>query len=360
MKKAAKLLFSKGVESLILGIEIFNRPNDCARAHGVLILLDHSIEMLLKASILQRGGKIREKRAKQTIGFDECIRKGLSSGDIKFLTREQALTLQTINSLRDAAQHYLLNISEQHLYLQTQAGLTIFRDLCRSVFGIDIKTHLPERVLPLSTSPPVDLATLFDTEVKELKKLLRPGSRRKIEAYAKLRALAIVEHSLQGEKVQPGQAELRKIANEIQNKKSWDEIFPGVASINLTTQGYGPSLDLRLSKKKGIPVRLVPEGTPHATVVAVKRVSELGFYNLGLRDVAKRVGLTTPKTTAFVRYLNLLSDPECCKQFTVGKSKFMRYSRKAVKEIKNALKSVSVESVWKLHGIRWKRVVQKR
>jgi hypothetical protein len=355
VKKEAKLLFSKGVESLILSIELFNRPHDCARTHGVLIFMDHAMEMLLKASILQRGGRIREKRAKQTIGFDACVRRGLSEGEIKFLTKEQALTLQMINSLRDAAQHYILDISEQHLYLQAQAGLTVFRDLCRSVFNIEMTTQLPQRVLPLSTSAPTDLATLFDREIQEVRKLLRPGSRRKIEAYAKLRALAIVECSLQGEKVQPGEEDLRKITKQVEDKKSWDQIFPGVASISLTTEGYGPSLDLRISQKKGIPIRLVPEGTPGATVVAVKRVNELGYYKFGLNDLARQVKLTGPKTIAFVRYLNLKTDPECYKEFVVGKTKFGRYSDKAVKQITKALKAVTVEEVWKLHGMRWKK-----
>jgi hypothetical protein len=49
-----------------------------------------------------------------------------------------------------------------------------------------------------------------------------------------------------------------------------NQIFPGVASITLTTHGNGPSIDLRISKT-GTPVQLVPEGTPGSTVVAVKR-----------------------------------------------------------------------------------------
>ena len=96
MKKEAKNLFSKGIDSLILSIELFNRPHDRARIHGVLIFLDHAMEMLLKGSILQRGGRIREKRAKQTIGFDTCVRRGLSDEKIKFMSKEQALTLQSL------------------------------------------------------------------------------------------------------------------------------------------------------------------------------------------------------------------------------------------------------------------------
>src|ERR1700738_4074950 len=111
MKREATLLLKKATDSLILAIEHFNRPIDLGRVSAVLIMLDHAFEMLLKAALLHRGGRIREPRKRETLGFDMCIRKGLSEGPIKFLTEEQAITLQTINGLRDAAQHHLIDVS---------------------------------------------------------------------------------------------------------------------------------------------------------------------------------------------------------------------------------------------------------
>ena len=106
MKKEARLLLDRSVNSLVFAIEIFNRPSDRGRIEGVLIFLDHSFEMLLKAAILHRGGRIREKRKSHTIGFDSCVSKALTDGAIKFITDEQALTLSTLNAMRDAAQHH--------------------------------------------------------------------------------------------------------------------------------------------------------------------------------------------------------------------------------------------------------------
>jgi hypothetical protein len=352
VKKEVKILQSKAIESLILSTELFNRPSDSGRTHGVLIFLDHAFEMLFKAVILHRGGRIREPRAKQTIGFDAAVRKGLSDAKVKFLVDNQALTVQMINSLRDAAQHHVLDISEQHLYIQAQAGLSLFRDVFKSVFGKELQDHLPARVLPLSTTPPTDLATLFDSETKEIRKLLAPGVRRRTEAEAKLRSLSIVEKSLNGEKVQPSLGELQRLAKEVASgKKAWDEIFPGVATVTLTTNGYGPSIDLRITKT-GMPVQLVKEGTPGATVLAVKRVDELGFYSLGRDDLATKVGLSGPKTTAVIRFLKLQGDDECYKQVTVGKSKFDRYSQKAITAIQEALKKTTIDEIWQSHGIR--------
>ncbi|MCR6489830.1 hypothetical protein M8542_44165 [Amycolatopsis sp. OK19-0408] len=80
---------------------------------------------MLKAAILHRGGWIRDPGEKSTIGFDQCVRRALSTGKIQFLSEEQALTLQSINGLRDAAQHHLLDIGEGQLYLQAQSGITL-------------------------------------------------------------------------------------------------------------------------------------------------------------------------------------------------------------------------------------------
>ena len=67
----------------------------------------------MKAAILHSGGRIREKRAKETIGFDACVRRSLNDGRIKYLSEEQALVLQTINGLRDAAQHHLKESADE-------------------------------------------------------------------------------------------------------------------------------------------------------------------------------------------------------------------------------------------------------
>jgi len=359
MKKEARLLLDKAIDSLIISIEHFNRPSDRGRVSTVLITLDHAFEMLLKAAIIHKGGRIREKRAPQTIGFDACVRRALSGAGITFLTREQALQLQAINGLRDAAQHHLVEISEPHFYIQAQGGLTLFRDIMSKVFGKDLKSELPERVLPISATPPTDLVTVFDNDVKEIRKLLRSGQRRKVEATARLRSLAIVDSAMCGERLQPGRGQLVKLTRAITNGDKWHQLFPGVASVNMTATGAGPSLDLRISKKGGVPIHLVPEGTQGATVVAVKRVDELGYYNLGRDQVAKQVGFSGPKTTAMIWYLKLKDNTEYFKEIKIGASRFARYSSKAVEAIKKALRNTNVDKVWHDYQRRSARTAQR-
>lgn len=352
MKKITKILLNKSLESLILSIDHFNRPWDKGRIPAVLILLDHSFEMFLKAGIIHQGGDIQETHSKNTIGFDACVRKALSNAEIKFLTKEQALILQAINGLRDAAQHYFLDISEQLLYTHAQAGLTLFRDLYKKVFQRNLREELPVRVLPISTKPPADFANLFDNEIKSVQSLLIPGKRRHIEAKGKLRTLAVLNNALLGKNLQPEEKEIDSIVRKLKENKEWVDLFPGVASINITAKGYGPSLDLRLTKKKGVPIQLVPEGTPGATTVAVRRVDELGFYNLGRNQLADKIGKTGPKTNAIIWHLKLKDDPDCYKIFQIGKSEFGRYSQKALTQIKQALPNLSMDEVWKCYKAR--------
>jgi len=346
MKREAKLLLEKACDSLVLSIELFNRPNDRGRVSSTLIQLDHAFEMLLKAALLHRGGRIREKRAKETIGFDACVRRALSDGKHKFLTEEQALVLQTINGLRDAAQHHLLDISEGQLYVHIQSGVTLFRDLLKKVFNEDLVTHLPMRVLPVSTSPPTTLATLFESEVEEIKKLLRPGKRRQIEVMARLRPLAILDSTIQGEKGQPSDADLRRMSKDLLAGKTWVDAFKGASAVEITADGAGPSLSLRLSKKEGIPIQLVAEGTPGASVVAVKRVNELDFYNLGAKQLAEKINTSMPKAIAVVDHLKLRSEPDCYKEFKIGSLLHKRYSQKALDEITVALTKENIDDIW--------------
>ena len=346
MRREARLLLQRACDSLVLSIEFFNRPHDRGRINATLILLDHSFEMLLKAAILHRGGKVREKGANETIGFDACVRRALSTGGIRFLEDEQALVLQTINGLRDAAQHHFIEITEGQLYVHAQAGVTLFRDLLRSVFDQDLTKHIPCRVLPLATTPPTDLETLFDAEIEEIRKLLGPGRRRQIDAHARLRPLAILDSAIMGEKGQPSARRLGQIGKALKKGIRWQDLFEGVAAVELVSDGSGHALSLRFTKKEGIPIHVVPEGTPGASVVAMRRVSELGYYNLGANQLAEHVGLTTPKLVEVVRHLGIREKPDCYKEFRIGGSIHRRYSQNAIAAIQEGLVGTSVDEIW--------------
>jgi len=350
MKKEAKILLTKSIDSLFLAVEHFNRPWDRGRPEAVLVLLDRSFELLLKSVIIHQGGKIRERRAKETIGFDSCVRKCVSDTSLKCISEEEAITIQVINSLRDAAQHYLLEISEQQLYIYTQGGLTLYDTILKKVFQENLKEHLPNRVLPISTDPPKELSSVIAAEFKDIKALLAPGSRKQLDAQARLRTLQIVEESLGGSRSQPGEPELRRLVRDISKGRSWQDIFPGIASLRLDTTGTGLSVSLRIAKNEGEPVRLVPEGTPGATVVAIKRVNELSYYSLGLHDLAVKLKLTNNKTLAVVRALKVQSNEEYFKVFKIGTVTHKRYSMNCLDYLHKELPKLDMERIWKEFG----------
>lgn len=343
MKKETKLLLEHAVNSLVLATELFNRPNDRGRIEGVLIFLDHSFEMLLKAAILHKGGKIREPREKNTISFDKCVSKALSDGNVKFLTKEQALTLSTLNGLRDAAYHHFVGLSENLLYMNAQSSLTLFRDIHKKVFGKQALLNLPARVLPLATRVPENLEALFSTEIEEIKKLLKPKSRKQIDAHQRLRGLAILNNVINGERTQPTDSELKALSKLIKHGKSWEDIFPGVASINLESSGSGINFDLRISKKEGIPIHLT--SSSDGPVVAVKRVNELDYYSMGLRDLEKKLSLNQHSALAVISYLGIRDNPDYFKEIKVGSQIHKRYSQKALDHIHQELPKLNLDQV---------------
>jgi hypothetical protein len=232
---------------------------------------------------------------------------------------------------------------------RAQAGITLFRNLLEDVFGENRRDRLPDRVLPVSTVAPLDPIALFSEEIEEVARLLKPGTRRRTEAAARLRALAIVDGALRGEKLQPGEGDLRRLGEKVARGGEMAEVFPGITSVDFVTEGSGATLNLRITKKEGIPVHLVPEGTEGASVVAIKRVNELDFYNLSHAELSGHLGLTAPKTTAAVRYLDLEGKPDCFREVKIGQSSFKRYSQHAITAIREALENVSIEEIWQTY-----------
>lgn len=348
MRKEARLLRDRGLDSLLIAVEHFNRPWDRGRADTVLIMLDHAFEMLLKGSLLHRGGRIRQRYAKQTLGLDACIRQALEgAGGVKFLTPEQAMTIQMINAQRDATQHYLLDISEQQLYLHAQTGITLFADLLRSVFKESLVDHMPERVLPVSPRPLTDLAQLMKDEVGHVRALLKPKRRMHVEAAARARALAIMEGAVSGQRVQPSASDLNQVLKAVAKGRPWDKVFPGIAGLKLDSSGDGALFSLRIKKQEGVPVRVVPEGSPGASVIAFKRVNEIDFYSLGLTALAGKAKLSPPRALAVIQELELQRDLEYFKEIRIGKSIFKRYSPKGLDRVIKELPKLDLDDIWR-------------
>jgi hypothetical protein len=83
-------------------------------------------------------------------------------------------------------------------------------------------------------------------------------------------------------------------------------------------------------------------------------VDELGFYSLGAKQLAEKIGLTMPKAVAVVDHLGLRGQTECYKEIKSGKAVFKRYSQKAIDSIKEALKKESADEIWRKRTVKAK------
>ncbi|MGA0531932.1 DUF3644 domain-containing protein [Hansschlegelia sp. KR7-227] len=338
MKKEAKTLHGKAVDSLVVAVDHFNRAWDRGRTEAVLIMLDRAFELLLKAIIIHKGGDIREK-AKEgtTIGFDYCLRKCLSDAALKCLDEDEAVALQSLNTLRDAAQHHMIEVSEEQLYIHAQSGITLFTRLAGDSLGCPLRKEIPHRILPVCAKPPTDLSSMFDVEFADIKKMVAPGSRKRLDASARLRSMAIIQASLDGKKSQPSDRELSNVVRRINKGEGWRSIFPGVATLTIQPDEAGPGLTIRVMRNQGEAVQIVEEGDPNATVIAVRKVNELDYYNMGLRDMSKKLDASEHKLLWIIRREGMLENLDHHKIIKIGGTTHKRYSGKCLKRLRELL-----------------------
>ena len=339
----------RAINSLILAIELFNRPQEVGRIEAVLMLLQHAFEMLLKAAIYERRGTIFPPRERISYGFDRCL--GIARSDLEILNEDQAMVLSILDGLRDFAVHSLLDLTEQALYVQAQTAVTLFGDVLGTAFSERLANYLPSRVLPVSTEPPRDILAFLDSEFSQVQTLLSPGRRRKAEARGQLRYLMVMESNLSGDGTLPTDRQVDRMLRRVKQGDTWQSLFPGVASFRLDTQGLGPTVSLRFTRQpEAAPVRVLREGEIGAEeATLVREVNLLDRYSMGLRELAQHVGLTEPKTLALVMYMDLQAQEDCFRVIRIGAGRYKRYSPEALVRLQEVLPDVNMNVIWHQH-----------
>ncbi len=330
------------MDSAVIGIDHYNRLWDRGRTEAVLIFLDRAFELLMKAIIVNRGGKISDRKDRSlSIGSSEALRKCVSNKQFKCISEEEAISIQSLNLLRDAAQHYIVGVSEGQLYVYAQSGLSIYLKLLKSEFGLEPGEQFPERLSLVGTAIPENFANMLDLEFAAIRAMLNPGSRKRLDAKAKIRAFGVLERSLSGSELHHSDAELDKFAKRIAAGEDWRKIFPGVNTIRIDPDGHDAGLVLKIrkaGKADADAVALVPEGTPGAAVVGVKTVNDLSYYSLYLKNVAEKVRGKYPQLNRtdvlnMIRDLDLKSDQQMYKEYKLGSQTHKRYSPKALDSV---------------------------
>lgn len=358
LKKNVSPLLDRAIESLTLSIELFNRPFETARHHAVLILLQHSFEMLLKACILQKTGSIHDREQRYTYGFDRCL--SIATQDIKILSDDDRATLSILDAQRDQAAHFYVQLSEDILYVHAQSSVTLFDQLLRRVFSKALADILPGRVLPVSMRPPRDLLLLLSSELAEVDRLLEVGMRQGAQAAAKLRSvLAFAVGSREGtERI--SEKEISSAISKRRKKEDWEIILPEIAQLKLSTDGSGIPIAMRISKDAQIAVRVAKPGEPIQGTLLKQEIDPWTVFTMNRDDLAEKLGLSGPKTHALIFELDIQSDPECYKELKRKSQVFKGYSKKALDKLRIAKEQLDIEMVWQKHRSKLTRVAGRK
>ena len=345
-------LRKRATNSLILGIELFNRPRERGRAEAVIMLIHHSFEMLLKAAIKKKTGVVHSKDTNHAYGFRKCL--GVAQSKLQLIDEPQRTFLITLNMHRDIAVHYHQAMSESMLYIQAQGGTSLFDSILYKAFGERLADELPGRILPVSTKPPADLQLLLDSELSQVDQFLTKGSRKGASAAARLRPIMAVGAAVVEDGNPPSEQDVQRAVARRRHGEAWTVILPEVAELCLATVGEGIPMYVAVKKGAAAGVRVVSGDEPVVGTLIKQEVNIWDKYSMGRDDLAKKLGLTGPRTSATIIELGIQDDPGCFKKLRRKKSEFRGYSKKALDRIREALANgLDVDEVWLKHRHRF-------
>lgn len=327
------------VESLTLAIELFNRPSPLGREHATVMMAAHAFEMLLKAVVYEERKKVGFKSGDRSFGLGKCIDIAMSG--LGVIDAGDCVVLRTLREERNDATHDFITISDDVLWLQLRSAVTIFRKVLLGLTGQDLSELMPGRVLPVSATPPTDVALVVGKEVEQIMELLTPSKRRGAEARARLLPIMALDRAARGLEGSPSETEIKTVMDDLKARKGWKLVFPGVVGLRVA-DGSGSSdlvqeISLKIDCKRGdLAVRLACEGE---NAVAYREVDTFDRYSLKLSKLGDKLGLTRHQALAVVHHLDLKSDPACysCKLTSKGNIAWQGLSNRALERAHKAL-----------------------
>jgi hypothetical protein len=350
MRREARVLKFKAIRSLRRSAEAFNSFDDEGRVTAVLLHLQHSFEMLLKAALVERHLPVFDEAQGKAIGFNRCVNLGAESLGI---TEDEAGLLRAVDALRDQEQHWFAEISEGLFYAHVRAAVTLFDDLLIRAMGDRLTNHLPLRILPLSAEPPRDIQILLDEEYSQISQRLQAGRRRSADARARIRCLLSLEAHAAGDVVVSSK-DVQRVERPIRAGRPRDEVFPRLRGLVTEVDGEGLRVRVHIAKAGGPGVRYIPADDPSAAA-AVREVDLQKKNHVSKEELARLVDLSEPRCLALRRKVRIDDDDACRHDFVFGQSTHRMYSDNAVVAMKRAKGEVDMDEVWQEYRPRPKR-----
>lgn len=341
---------SKAVDSMVLVIEFFNRPHETGRLNTILILLNHSLEMLLKSIIINNGLEIRDNEG-YTKSMYNCInilRSGTEEYEtLAMISENQKTTLLEISSHRDEAIHGNSILGEQRLYACARSGLSIFDELLLSEFEEGINDHLPDRVLPLAGRPLRRIDLIYEQEVESIRELIEEGARE--EASARVRSIENSDRIHRGEDGRAPDDEIEDKMERIEDGDDFQDIFPGVSNLTFDIQGEGPTVKLKFANE-GFPARYVEDpDEADEYVIGFREVNPFDRYSLNIHDLTDNINqrgidISWMKVWAIVRHIDVQGNESYHMVLTGPSGQDMdRYRPEAIDRVVEAVESGEVD-----------------
>jgi hypothetical protein len=342
LKREAKTLKAKATASLKRALEVFNNHDDDGRPETVLLLLQHASEMLTKALLVQKSQNVFDKEKGTSVGIEKVINIAQSNG---WLNATQAGAIRVIDAMRDQAQHWMIVVPEDALYINARALITALDEILADHFHDTLADNLPVRVLPLSTQPLPDFLMLVNREYAQIRDLLAPGRRARDEARGRITALLAMEAHVSAE-VAVSKRDLDRIEEAIKADTPVEQVFPRLMTLATSVEGEGPTLRVRITKSADAPAIRYVSGDDPGGAAAIRDIDLRRKYHLSPSELAKKVELTVNKAKAVRDLLRIDEDPANMIVFEFGSQKHPRYSDNALRALKDAITPELVAQAW--------------
>ncbi|TKR30272.1 hypothetical protein FCE95_09040 [Luteimonas gilva] len=343
LRREARTLKAKSLASLKRGLEAFNSHDDDGRPESVLLLLQHASEMLIKALLVQKGQNIFDKEKGTSIGLEKALNVAHSKG---WLTTTQAGSMRVIDAMRDQAQHWMLVVPEDALYINARALITTLDEILEAHFEDSLAGNLPLRVLPLSTQPIPDFMLLVNREYGQIRELLAPGRRARDEARGRITALLAMEAHV-SEEVSVSQRDLNRIEEAIRADTPIERVFPRLMTLATDVAGEGPTMRVRITKAEDAPAIRYVSGDDPEGAAAIREVDLQRKYHWSPKALADKLGLTVAKAKAVRDHLQIDNDAANVMIFEFGSQKHQRFSDNALRVLREAITPELVELAWR-------------
>nr|WP_253298764.1 hypothetical protein [Pseudomonas aeruginosa] len=299
--------------------------------------------MLTKALLVQKGQSVFDKEKGTSIGIEKALNIAQSQG---WISAAQAGAVRVIDAMRDQAQHWMIVVPEDTLYINARALITVLDEVLTEHFGDTLADNLPVRVLPLSTQALPDFLMLVNREYAQIRELLAPGRRARDEARGRITALLAMEAHV-SEEVAVSKRDLDRIEEAIKGNTPVEQVFPRLMTLATNVEGEGPTIRVRITRAADAPaVRFVSGDDPEGAA-AIREVDLQKKYHWSPSALAEKLGLTINKAKAVRDFLHIDEDPANVMVFEFGSQKHPRYSDNALRALREAITPELVEEAWR-------------